>query len=259
MIKIKHIFRYIMIKIKHISKYLIILIMNNNLINAAYATGFLTIPYLVRKVKRVTYPQKSIFYNRYLMPVVYIASYYYSAKYLSMVTLNGFGILSWIVEKNITLYTYYQLFSLITFVVGYPALYALGSLGVSFIDSTFKSYKPIILTGLALFDNFTNAIKNNDNWDVRFGNISLRTCKSTTLMSEYELNEVLPLKSRRNGNSSHSSHLECSVCTENINNDMLHRELPCNHVFHPECIDQWLLKCNAICPNCRQAIIADEE
>lgn len=42
--------------------------------------------------------------------------------------------------------------------------------------------------------------------------------------------------------------LACSVCTEDfvIGQDL--RVLPCNHKFHPECIDPWLLNVSGTCP-----------
>ena len=46
---------------------------------------------------------------------------------------------------------------------------------------------------------------------------------------------------------------ECPICTE----DILLRDLakldPCNHVFHQECINQWL-EDHSTCPNCRQEV-----
>jgi hypothetical protein len=43
----------------------------------------------------------------------------------------------------------------------------------------------------------------------------------------------------------------CSICTEEFGeNDQWKQLLPCNHIFHPACIDQWLLN-NNTCPNCR--------
>jgi hypothetical protein len=69
----------------------------------------------------------------------------------------------------------------------------------------------------------------------------------------------LPILSRRFNNFSFipgSSLLqpkECSVCLETyINTDTLIK-LPCNHEFHRECAETWLLL-NLNCPLCREII-----
>lgn len=47
---------------------------------------------------------------------------------------------------------------------------------------------------------------------------------------------------------------ECSVCLENFKNGETCKMLPkCNHSFHSECIDSWLLK-TAACPICRASV-----
>ncbi|KAK5997007.1 E3 ubiquitin-protein ligase SDIR1 [Cladobotryum mycophilum] len=45
--------------------------------------------------------------------------------------------------------------------------------------------------------------------------------------------------------------LGCSICTEDfkVGEDM--RVLPCNHQFHPNCIDPWLVNVSGTCPLCR--------
>ena len=59
--------------------------------------------------------------------------------------------------------------------------------------------------------------------------------------------------------ASHSSHegttesntengLACSVCTDDFIKGQDIRLLPCNHKFHPECIDPWLLNVSGTCP-----------
>lgn len=45
--------------------------------------------------------------------------------------------------------------------------------------------------------------------------------------------------------------LACSVCTEDFVKGQDLRVLPCNHKFHPECIDPWLLNVSGTCPLCR--------
>lgn len=54
-------------------------------------------------------------------------------------------------------------------------------------------------------------------------------------------------KADEKGNSS----VECVVCLENFKGGEKCRMLPiCNHIFHVQCIDSWLLK-TAACPICR--------
>lgn len=42
--------------------------------------------------------------------------------------------------------------------------------------------------------------------------------------------------------------LACSVCTDDFVRGQSVRVLPCNHKFHPECIDPWLLNVSGTCP-----------
>ncbi|KAF2396087.1 hypothetical protein EJ06DRAFT_585351 [Trichodelitschia bisporula] len=43
----------------------------------------------------------------------------------------------------------------------------------------------------------------------------------------------------------------CSICTEDFERGQDVRVLPCNHSFHPACIDPWLLNVSGTCPLCR--------
>ncbi|KAL8826612.1 MAG: hypothetical protein Q9191_003693 [Dirinaria sp. TL-2023a] len=45
--------------------------------------------------------------------------------------------------------------------------------------------------------------------------------------------------------------LACSVCVDDFVKGQDIRVLPCNHKFHPECIDPWLLNVSGTCPLCR--------
>jgi len=45
--------------------------------------------------------------------------------------------------------------------------------------------------------------------------------------------------------------LTCSICTEDFERGQDVRVLPCNHSFHPACIDPWLLNVSGTCPLCR--------
>lgn len=42
--------------------------------------------------------------------------------------------------------------------------------------------------------------------------------------------------------------LACSVCVEDFEKGQDLRVLPCQHRFHPECIDPWLLNVSGTCP-----------
>jgi len=46
-------------------------------------------------------------------------------------------------------------------------------------------------------------------------------------------------------------HLGCSICTEDFEMGQDLRVLPCDHKFHPECVDPWLLNVSGTCPLCR--------
>lgn len=45
--------------------------------------------------------------------------------------------------------------------------------------------------------------------------------------------------------------VECSICTEIFSAGDDVRVLPCQHKFHPACIDPWLLNVSGTCPLCR--------
>jgi hypothetical protein len=48
-----------------------------------------------------------------------------------------------------------------------------------------------------------------------------------------------------------SETLGCSICTDDFETGQDLRVLPCDHKFHPACIDPWLLNVSSTCPLCR--------
>jgi len=42
--------------------------------------------------------------------------------------------------------------------------------------------------------------------------------------------------------------LACSICTEDFIENEKVRILPCRHIYHPQCIDPWLLRIAGTCP-----------
>lgn len=51
----------------------------------------------------------------------------------------------------------------------------------------------------------------------------------------------------------------CSICTEDFQVGEDQRVLPCDHRFHPACIDPWLLNVSGTCPLCRIDLRSQEE
>ncbi len=49
-------------------------------------------------------------------------------------------------------------------------------------------------------------------------------------------------------NTFHEENLGCSICTEDFEKGQDLRVLPCDHKFHPECVDPWLLNVSGTCP-----------
>lgn len=55
-------------------------------------------------------------------------------------------------------------------------------------------------------------------------------------------------KAEDNNENRTDNGLACSVCTDDFVKGQDIRVLPCNHKFHPECIDPWLLNVSGTCP-----------
>jgi hypothetical protein len=66
---------------------------------------------------------------------------------------------------------------------------------------------------------------------------------------EKEENEA---KARQEGNHEAKQEEECSICTETMVGAC--RRLPCKHAFHAPCVDNWILRRSANCPNCRAPV-----
>lgn len=55
------------------------------------------------------------------------------------------------------------------------------------------------------------------------------------------------------GDSMKDEDRRCQICIEDFNEGDELRTLPCFHLFHAHCVDQWL-KVNSICPTCRHKV-----
>lgn len=47
--------------------------------------------------------------------------------------------------------------------------------------------------------------------------------------------------------------VDCAVCKDSLEAGKTVKELPCKHIFHPDCIDPWL-RMHASCPICRTTL-----
>ncbi|XP_018327573.1 E3 ubiquitin-protein ligase RNF181-like [Agrilus planipennis] len=51
---------------------------------------------------------------------------------------------------------------------------------------------------------------------------------------------------------------QCPVCLKDYEKGSSAVKMPCDHLFHPECIKRWLTKTNS-CPLCRHELPTDDE
>ncbi|KAI1447513.1 hypothetical protein F5Y02DRAFT_29681 [Annulohypoxylon stygium] len=56
---------------------------------------------------------------------------------------------------------------------------------------------------------------------------------------------------KENSAQAEEDHLGCSICTEDFSVGQDVRVLPCDHKFHPQCVDPWLVNVSGTCPLCR--------
>ncbi len=46
----------------------------------------------------------------------------------------------------------------------------------------------------------------------------------------------------------------CAICVDDFTEEDVVRLLPCSHVFHPQCIDEWLINHSSLCPLCKMEL-----
>lgn len=49
-----------------------------------------------------------------------------------------------------------------------------------------------------------------------------------------------------------SMNVSCTICQDEFNKEDIVRILPCEHIYHPDCIDDWLKEHSYKCPCCRK-------
>lgn len=205
-----------------------------------------------------------MYYTRYetiIYPLIAMYNYWQSMYYFSLLSFPGRSFIQNVIDAFISAYSLSYSFSMLTFVIGYPTISLFwdvimnklfGYIGINDLFQEKTSSKEI----LEKIEKFQYSLEHNDTWDAVVMGVSLRTFSVPKPVANINLlNEKCPLRCSGMRNKSESEFLEdCSICLNTINNEKLHRELPCGHVFHPECVDEWLLKNDERCPMCRKTI-----
>jgi hypothetical protein len=87
---------------------------------------------------------------------------------------------------------------------------------------------------------------------------------SPTIEIETELKSTLvtrrssapPLNAPTHGISSAFSQPTCPICLDDFEtNESQVRELPCQHIFHADCIDTFLISNSSLCPMCKKSVL----
>ncbi|KAF1861134.1 hypothetical protein Lal_00000553 [Lupinus albus] len=77
----------------------------------------------------------------------------------------------------------------------------------------------------------------------------------SSVIETFPILEYLVVKNHNNGKCI----LECAVCLDEFEDDETLRLIPkCDHVFHPECIDEWF-ESHTTCPVCRANLVPNPQ
>ena len=87
----------------------------------------------------------------------------------------------------------------------------------------------------------------------RLVNLSaLEPVKLTVAQEELDKIPIVEFKSLKKDIIDKNS--SCTICLDDFEPDNKVRIVKCEHVFHRECIDKWLLENNFTCPTCREEV-----
>ncbi len=202
------------------------------------------------------------FFTNYIVPVGYIGGIYTAKTFLNSI-LGIPGFIGYLIDSYIMAHSVNYWFSVFSLVGGYTGTsliinYCINKIKRESVRLTINGHPAsefvngVIERVSKMWIEMKEALAKNDNWDVLYEGLSLRTFSAPKKFpSREELESKFPLRCA-SISPSESQYLDsCNICLESIDNKKLHRELTCKHVFHPECVDEWLLKCNSTCPTCK--------
>ena len=104
----------------------------------------------------------------------------------------------------------------------------------------------------SIFQSFINIVSEINNLPLNISvhqvapNMSQENVVKT--LDSSEKNKLVKYKLENDSND------KCTVCMSTMDKDEEICKLPCEHLFHSECIDGWLQKYNYICPVCRKEV-----
>lgn len=121
----------------------------------------------------------------------------------------------------------------------------------------------VIINGINIFNlfgiNFNLFVIISFSVLMLFG-ISTCTFRSTRYRNSHIVNNISKmtkkqmkkLKKIKFRNEDSDKYQTCAICLEDYKENEELRILPCEHEYHKNCIDEWLVKNNSSCPKCRQ-------
>lgn len=208
------------------------------------------------------------FFTNYVVPFGYIGGVYTAKTILNeIISPSGVGgFVGYLIDGYIMAHTVNYWISILGLIGGYTGTtliinYCINKIKKNSVSLTINNQPAVEFVNNVMqnmnriWKEMKESLSKNENWDVVYEGLSLRTFSAPKKFpSREELESKFPLRCA-SISPSESKYLDsCNICLESINNKKLHRELTCNHVFHPECVDEWLLKCNSTCPTCKAKV-----
>lgn len=91
---------------------------------------------------------------------------------------------------------------------------------------------------------------------------SRRAEQNSDVASQFGSRSVRSLRSKRSSvagsadTTATNNQPKCQICLESFEHRItIIRELTCGHIFHPECIDEYLIRNSSLCPICKQNML----
>lgn len=199
-------------------------------------------------------------------PVAKLYVLYTTHSLLSRLELPLTSFPLWLLDTYTTLSGLWFVSCTLTAIVGYPILtslyYYLDYLFSRFIRSvTNNTTDNITVNGqpisvnrfVQILQNLMRALEANQNWSANYGSFVIKTHPNSNKLTEDQVNEICPLSCTGKHNAVIAQEEICTVCTDDVTPQQLHRKLPCGHIFHAACIDEWIML-HKTCPSCRESI-----